>query len=233
MRRGNHLDGHHFLRDFLAFAPAVPVSRTGGRDRRDDAERGQTTPLALTPPAGARFRFEPGQFAWFAFGRSAFSLTKHPFSFSSSAEQAETEIAVKALGDFTSRISELRPGIPVYVDGPHGVFSIDQDEGPGFGLIAGGVGIAGLISMLRTMADRSDRRPAILFYANAEWDGVAFRDQLEELKGRLDLAVVHVLDFALGAVDVRTGKILGPFLRRGIITTNWLLAMVRIETRTA
>ena len=41
-----------------------------------------------------------------------------------------------------------------------------------------------------------------------------------------------VLDLALGAVDVRTGKVLGPFLRRGIITTNWLYAMVQIETRT-
>ena len=29
---------------------------------------------------------------------------------------------------------ELEPGTTVYVDGPHGVFSIDQDEGPGFGL---------------------------------------------------------------------------------------------------
>jgi hypothetical protein len=40
------------------------------------------------------------------------------------------------------------------------------------------------------------------------------------------------LDIALGAVDVKTGKILGPMLRRGLITTNWLLAMMRIETRT-
>lgn len=40
------------------------------------------------------------------------------------------------------------------------------------------------------------------------------------------------LDIALGVVDLKTGKVLGPLLRRGLITTNWLLAMVRIETRT-
>ena len=40
------------------------------------------------------------------------------------------------------------------------------------------------------------------------------------------------LDIAVGVVDVKTGKILGPWLRRGLITTNWLVAMVRIETRT-
>jgi predicted ferric reductase len=134
------------------------------------------------------------QFAWFAMGRSPFSITQHPFSFASSAERDEVELAVKALGDFTSRVSELEPGMTVYVDGPHGVFSIDQDEGPGFGLIAGGVGIAGLISMLRTMADRQDVRPVLLFYANREWDGVAFRDELERLKDGLTLTVVHVLE---------------------------------------
>jgi predicted ferric reductase len=131
--------------------------------------------------------------AWFTFGRSPFSLTSHPFSFSSSAEGDEVEIAVKALGDFTSRVHELEPGTIVYVDGPHGVFSIDQDEGPGFGFIAGGVGVTGLLSMLRTMADRGDVRPAVLVYANGDWEGVAFREELERLESRMNLTVVHVL----------------------------------------
>src|SRR5262249_11177663 len=38
-------------------------------------ERGQTTLLRLEPPAGVDFHFEPGQFGWFAIGRSPFSLT--------------------------------------------------------------------------------------------------------------------------------------------------------------
>jgi predicted ferric reductase len=163
------------------------------RLERVGTERGQTTTLVLSPPAGHQFRFEPGQFAWFSFGRSPFALTKHPFSFSGSAEQDEAEIAVKALGDFTSTVSDLEPGIPVYVDGPHGVFSIDQSEGPGFGLIAGGVGIAGLISMVRTMVDREDVRPVVLVYANRDWEGVAFREELDQLAQRMSLTVVHVL----------------------------------------
>jgi predicted ferric reductase len=157
-------------------------------------ERGDTTVLAMTPPDGTAFRFEPGQFGWFSIGRSPFTLTQHPFSFASSAEADEVELAVKALGDFTSTVGALEPGTIVYVDGPHGAFSIDRDEGPGFCLVAGGVGIAGLISMLRTMADRRDVRPALLFYANGDWDGVAFRDDIERLKHRLDLTVVHVLE---------------------------------------
>jgi predicted ferric reductase len=164
------------------------------RLERVHRERGQTTTLALRPPDGDAFRFDPGQFAWFGFGGSPFSLTMHPFSFSSSAERGEVEIAVKALGDFSSRVHELEAETTVYVDGPHGVFSIDQDEGPGFGFIAGGVGITGLLSMLRTMADRTDVRPAVLVYANGEWEGVAFREELERLEGLIDLTVVHVLE---------------------------------------
>jgi len=140
------------------------------RLERVTADRGETTLLSLAPPAGTSFHFEPGQFGWFAIGRSPYSLTQHPFSFSSSAEGGEVELAIRALGDFTSGVGRIQPGTTVYVDGPHGVFSMDQDEGPGFGFIAGGVGIAGLISMVRTMADRQDVRPAVLFYANGDWD---------------------------------------------------------------
>jgi predicted ferric reductase len=182
------------------------------RLERVQAERGQTTTLALTPPEG--FRFDPGQFAWFGFGGSPFSLTMHPFSFSSSAQRDEVEIAVKALGDFTSRVHELDAGTTVYVDGPHGVFSIDQDEGPGFGFIAGGVGITGLLSMLRTMADRGDARPAVLVYANGDWEGVAFREELERLEGLVNLTVVHVLERPAATWTGETGYVTAELLSR-------------------
>jgi predicted ferric reductase len=189
------------------------------RLERVGAERGQTTTLALSPPDGAGFRFDPGQFAWFGFAGSPFSLTRHPFSFSSSAERDEVEIAVKALGDFTSGVHKLDPGTTVYVDGPHGVFSMDQDEGPGFGFIAGGVGIAGLLSMVRTMADRDDVRPAILIYANGDWEGVAFREELERLEARMNLNVVHVLERPperwTGETGYVTAELISRHLARG------------------
>jgi predicted ferric reductase len=184
------------------------------RLERVGSERGQTTTLALSPAEGAGFRFDPGQFAWFGFGGSPFSLTRHPFSFSSSAERDEVEIAVKALGDFTSGVHKLDPGTAVYVDGPHGVFSMDQDEGPGFGFIAGGVGIAGLLSMVRTMADREDVRPAILIYANGDWEGVAFREELERLEGRMNLNVVHVLERPPENWTGETGYVTAELLSR-------------------
>jgi predicted ferric reductase len=160
------------------------------------AERGNAWTLVLKPDGHAGFAFEPGQFGWMMVGRSPFALTQHPFSFSSNAEQAgRLSFTIKARGDFTASIAALRPGTRAYVDGPHGVFSPDRNEGPGFVFIAGGVGITPLISMVRTMIAREDTRPCVLFYANRDWDGVTFREELDGLAGgHPNLRVVHVLE---------------------------------------
>jgi ferredoxin-NADP reductase len=39
------------------------------------------------------------------------------------------------------------------------------------------------MSMLRSMAARGDRRPVWLFYGNKSWDDVAYREELEALRG--------------------------------------------------
>jgi predicted ferric reductase len=158
-------------------------------------ERDRTTVLTLRPAGHDGLRFEPGQFAWITVGRSPFSVTSHPFSLCSSAEtNGSVEVAIKAAGDFSSSVATVNPGTEVYVDGPHGVFSIDQYEGAGFCLIAGGVGIAPALSMLDTLADRCDVRPVVLFAGNRKWDSIIFRDRIDELTARLNLKVVHVLE---------------------------------------
>lgn len=160
------------------------------------AERGDAWTLRLRPLGHEGIRFQPGQFGWIIIGRSPFATTQHPFSFSSSAEELDgiVEMTIKSAGDFSSTVGEVEPGTRAWVDGPHGVFTPDRNEGPGFVLIGGGVGITPLMSILRTMADRDDRRPVLLIDANPTLDDVTFHDELEELGGRLDLRVVHVLE---------------------------------------
>jgi len=159
-------------------------------------ERGRSTTLVLEPDGHAGMRFAPGQFAWLTLRGSPFSFEEHPFSFSGSAAQAgRIEFTIKALGDFTQGVSGILPGERAWVDGPYGVFSIDRYRGArGFVFIAAGVGIAPVMSMLRTLADRGDERPLTLIYANTSWDAVIFRDELEALRSRLDLNIVHVLE---------------------------------------
>jgi predicted ferric reductase len=162
-------------------------------------ERGNICTIVLKPTRlHARkfdgFPFEPGQFAWITVNKSPFAITRHPFSISSSAERTErVALSIKASGDFTRNVGYLKPGATVYVDGPHGAFTMDRHDAPGFVFIGAGVGITPLMSMLRTMADRGDPRPCYLFFGNREWEGVAFREEIEELKSRLNLEVMHVL----------------------------------------
>jgi predicted ferric reductase len=171
------------------------VSRTPWRVVAVEPERGQVWTLALEPPPGQTLRFAPGQFAWLSLRASPFAMKEHPFSIASSAERGPgIELSIKALGDFSAGIKDTSVGETAWIDAPYGTFGIDRHpDATGFVFIAGGIGIAPFMSMLRTLADRRDRRPLWLFYGNRVWERVAFREELEQLSQTLDLHVVHVL----------------------------------------
>ncbi len=193
----------------------LQVRRRPWTVERVTPERDRTTVLTLRPDGHDGMRFEPGQFAWITVGRSPFSVTAHPFSFCSSAEaDGSLEVAIKDAGDFSSSVATVDPGTRVYVDGPHGVFSIDQYEGAGFCLIAGGVGIAPAMSMLETLADRGDARPVVLFAGNRDWNSIIFRERVDALLGRLDVAVVHVLEQPPADWAAETGYVTADVLTR-------------------
>lgn len=157
-------------------------------------ERGDTTTLVMYPDGHEGFRFKPGQFGWLNIWGSPFRITGHPFSFSSSAAAPDgrVEMSIRNLGDFTARMSTVPVGQRVYLDGPYGAFTIGNPADMHV-LIAGGVGMTPMMSMIRTLADTDDSRPVILLYGSKDWDSITFREELEALKARLDLTVVHIL----------------------------------------
>jgi ferredoxin-NADP reductase len=61
-------------------------------------------------------------------------------------------------------------------------------------LVPGGIGVTPLMSMLRTLAARGDQRPLKVFYANQTWDAVTFREEMEELRQRLNMVLVYVIE---------------------------------------
>lgn len=158
-------------------------------------ERGRVWTLTLAPEGHVGLSFRAGQFAWLTIGASPFAQREHPFSFSSDPSQLPLlQFTIKELGNFTRTVGAMQVGEVVYVDGPHGVFSSDRyPDAPGFVFVAGGVGIAPLMSMLRSLAAMNDLRPVLLFYGNRRWEYVTFREELEELSAHLQLKVIHVL----------------------------------------
>jgi predicted ferric reductase len=181
-------------------------------------ERGRAVTMVMEPVGHAGLTFKPGQFAWLTMGTSPFALTQHPFSFSSpgvAQSRGQVAVTIKALGDWTQSAGVIEPGAYVYMDGPHGSFSIDLKQAPGYVLIAAGVGITPIYSMISTMCLREDPRPAILFYSNQEWENVTFREQLDEMSLYMDnLKVVHVLGKPHQSWHGEMGYITSRLLRR-------------------
>ena len=157
-------------------------------------ERGDTWTLAMQPDGHSGLRFSPGQFAWLTVWGSPFKITGHPFSLSSSAAvmDGRVEMSIRNLGDFTTAIQKVPVGRRVYLDGPYGAFTIGAPTDMHV-LIAGGIGVTPMMSMIRTLADRGDKRPVILLYASKDWESITFREDLETLEARLNLTIIHVL----------------------------------------
>lgn len=179
-------------------------------------ERGGVHSLVLEPRGKPLSRWKPGQFAWLTLENSPFGLREHPFTISTPPEHGpRVTMSIKPLGDFSERAIKTRPGATAYLDGPYGHFSIDSHpQAKGFVMIAGGVGITPMVSNLHAMKERGDRRPVYLFYANPEWDEVAFREELEALSGPLSLKVIHVLENPPDDWEGESGYLDGDMLER-------------------
>jgi predicted ferric reductase len=156
-------------------------------------ERGGAVTLVLRAERHDGRSFRPGQFAWLKFADAPHALAEHPFSYSSSAVRPERPtFTIKPYGGFTRRLARIQPGTRMLVDGPHGSFSA-RTEAERFVLIAGGIGITPIMSLLRSAADVNDRRPFLVLYGNRRWEQATFREELEHLRQRVDLRLVNVL----------------------------------------
>jgi predicted ferric reductase len=138
--------------------------------------------------------FEPGQFAWIRTKRSV-TAEEHPFTITSCPAGTElVEFTIRDVGDFTSALGQLKVGDPVWIEGPHGAFTWDDRVySRALVMIAAGVGITPMMSMLRTCAFRGDKTPVLLISGASTPDELLFRDELHELGEQLDLTVVEVV----------------------------------------
>ena len=150
--------------------------------------------VTVEPEGRSALRFRSGQFAFLTIDDNPFSLEQHPFSVASSSHrQDHLEFAIKELGEFTSTIGEVPVGQVAFVDGPYGAMQLPADRDAGLMLIAGGIGISPVMSMLRTLRDERHEAPIVLIYAADKQGELAYESELNELAAELDLVVVPVL----------------------------------------
>lgn len=162
-----------------------------------DAYRLQVKPNARTIKPNA-----PGQFAFITIKSNNISGEEHPFTIAASPTTGpDTEFIIRTSGDWTKNIGNVRPGDQVSIDGPYGLFTyLRMPEAREIVMIAGGIGITPMLSMLRCMADTSEQRKITLVWSNRTREHIVLSDEFLEIETRLSgLHILHVLSDALGS----------------------------------
>ena len=121
--------------------------------------------MTLENPAGQPLAFRAGQFVWASVGGRRLPLHDHPFSIASAPHERQLRLLIQEAGDFPSSLAAVTPGTRVGIDGPHGSFGLGDAPRGGLVLIAGGVGIAPILSILRDVARRGSDVPVRFAYS--------------------------------------------------------------------
>jgi len=155
-----------------------------------------TYSVDVDPYKGQGLVYIPGQFAFITPVSEHVPKEEHPFTIASSPSRSGTlQFVIRSLGDWTNKINRLKIGDPVCIDGPYGLFShmIWPANDPVI-MIAGGIGITPMLSMLRYLADTNDPRKVLLIWSNKTREHIVFPEEFEDLERRLqEFRIVHVM----------------------------------------
>jgi predicted ferric reductase len=161
---------------------------------RRESDTVSTLVLEPSRPRQRVMEFRPGQFAWLRLDSAFGPLQANPFTIASGIDNdRQLEFTIRVRGDFTSAVANLTVGRKVYVDGPYGSFNDDQIGAPALLLIAAGVGITPMMSILRSHAYRRDDRRHCLVLGARKPSDLIFREELDRLSTEMKLEVIEML----------------------------------------
>ena len=138
----------------------------------------------------------PGQFGFITIFSPHISKEEHPFTIASApTRHASLEFIVRTTGDWTGQLENIQPGDRVSLNGPFGLFShLQLSKKNEIIMIAGGIGITPMLSMLRLMAGSNDQRKITLIWSNQARKHIIFPDEFQNMEAQLKgLRIFHVL----------------------------------------
>lgn len=172
--------------------------------------------VTLEHPTGKRLAYRAGQFAWAAFGGGRLPLHDHPFSIASAPGEPGLRFLIQEAGDFTQKIGELPRGMRVGLDAPHGSFGLREDGTGGILLVAGGVGIAPILSILGDLAKNGCKRPVRFVYAARHRGAMVPAEMFRPALERLGIAPILLVDSGKTGKCVERGPLTPAHLKRAI-----------------
>lgn len=144
-----------------------------------------------------KLRFRPGQYLEWTLGHkpSDGRGNRRYFTLASSPTEAEVHLGVKFYprgSSYKRRLITLEPGDELVAGQLAGDFVLPKDRRMKLAFIAGGIGITPFRSMAKYMADKNEKRDAILFYSNRLPSEIAYADVFAEAN-RAGLRTVYTL----------------------------------------
>ena len=115
-----------------------------------------------------RLAVSGGQFFEWRFLTRGMWWQAHPFSLSARPRPPHIRLTVKSVGDFTSALAHLKMGTKVAIEGPYGAFSSHRRDRRHALLIAGGVGVTAVRSLLEDLTRDAD--PIVILRASSKED---------------------------------------------------------------
>src|ERR1700678_2914540 len=140
--------------------------------------------LRLIEPA--EIKFFPGQYVDIAIPDTG-AVRSFSMANTSSRESGLLEFVIKVYpdGQFSKFLAEkLAEGDRLDLSGPFGVFTLREGDND-LVFVGGGAGMAPILSLLRTLAERGLTRKATFFYGARTKKDLCFEAELHELEDRL------------------------------------------------
>jgi len=135
-------------------------------------------------------RTEPGQFFRWRFLTRELWWAANPYSLSAAPRPTMLRITVKMTGSHSAALLSLKPGTPVFAEGPYGAFTAARRSRRKVLLLAGGVGITPLRALLETLP-AAPGELTMIYRANTD-DDLVLRAELDWI-ARDRGAMVHYL----------------------------------------
>ena len=131
-----------------------------------------------------RLRVDAGQFFLLRFLRADRWWKAHPFSLSAAPDGRRLRFTIKALGDDSAALRDIPVGTRVMAEGPYGAFRASRATQRRVALIAGGIGIAPIRSLLEDL-QRAPGDIAVLYRCRRREDAVLLQEvaSLAEQRG--------------------------------------------------
>lgn len=171
-----------------------------------------------------RLHARAGQFfVWRFLGEPGWSAG-HPFSLSAPPTPTRLQITARVVGDGTARLTRLRAGDRVLIEGPYGVMTGEERRGERLLMAGAGAGVAPLVALLQELPYA--RGGATLLVRDSSPSDVLLRREIADLAERRGVRVVGLYGHrARGGSPWLTDR------ERGVSGTRFLLRLQRDWSR--